>query len=304
MANTLTNLQDIRISQAFLEAFRAALQPLRAFSTDFSSEFLERGKTVNVPVVGNALPTSSDFEGSYSKNADRTVNTLAVTCDRHKVRSFHLTDKESAESSFIKLKRLAGSEAKQLAQDVLQDIFSVVTAANYGEAAIPAVAATDFDSTHVLGIRGACARAKMPTTERSLILDDAYYTSLLGDERVSHSYLAQMSQPSLMEARIPRIYGFDIYDTIVLPENGEKLVGFAAHPAGLAVAMRYLAPLRPESYLESGPVSDPETGITFGYRRFYDNDSGKEIVAFECLYGFKPAIQVGIKRLVAPGQAE
>ena len=79
MANTLTNLQDIRISQAFLEAFRAALQPLRAFSTDFSAEFLERGKTVNVPVVGNALPTSSDFEGSYSKNADRTVNTLAVT---------------------------------------------------------------------------------------------------------------------------------------------------------------------------------------------------------------------------------
>ena len=33
------------------------------------------------------------------------------------------------------------------------------------------------------------------------IAADAYYTALLGDERVSHSYLAQMSQPSLMEAR-------------------------------------------------------------------------------------------------------
>jgi len=304
MANTLTNLQDIRISQAFLEAFRAALQPLRAFSTDFSAEFLERGKTVNVPVVGNALPTSSDFEGSYSKNADRTVNTIPVVCNRHKVRSFHLTDTEASESSFIKLDRLASSEAKQLAQDVLQDIFSVITEANYGATAIPSVAAADFDSTHVLGIRGACAKVKMPTSERALILDDAYYTALLGDPKISHSYLSQMSQPSLMEARIPRVYGFDIYDTIVLPDNKEKLVGFAAHPAGLAVAMRYLAPQRPEAYLASGPVSDPETGLTYGYRRFYDADSGKEIVAFECLYGFVPALTSGIKRIVAPGQAE
>jgi hypothetical protein len=298
MPNTLNNLQDIRIAQSFLESFRAALQPLKAFSTDFSAEFLERGKTVNVPVIGENLPKSSDFEGSYSKNADRTVNSIAVSCDRHKVRSFHLTDIESAESSFIRLERLANSEAKQMAQDVLQDIFSVVTQANYGAAALEETAASDFDADSVLGVRAACAQAKMPTTERSLILDDAYYTALLGDQRVSHSYLTQMSQPALMEARIPRIYGFDIYDTIVLPENDEKLVGFAAHPAGLAVAMRYLAPLRPEAYLESGPITDPETGITFGYRRFYDTDSGKEIVAFECLYGFKPAIKNGIKRIV------
>ena len=71
-----------------------------------------------------------------------------------------------------------------------------------------------------------------------------------------------------MEARIPRVYGFDIYETTILPENGEKLVGFAAHPRGLAIANRYLMPLRPESYLEAGPVTDPTTGITLGYRRY------------------------------------
>ena len=120
---------------------------------------------------------------------------------------------------------------------------------------------------------------------------------MLGDDKISHSYLTQMSQPSLMEARIPRVYGFDIYETTILPENGEKLVGFAAHPRGLAIANRYLMPLRPESYLEAGPVTDPTTGITLGYRRYYDNDSGKEIAAFECVYGFKPAIKEGILRI-------
>jgi len=295
MSNTLTNIQDIRIADVFLETFVAALMPLRAFSIDFSSEFIERGKTVHVPVVG-AANKSYDFKGSYAQNADSSVDTIPVELTKHKVQSLHLTDKEYSESSVISLERLARSKARQLAQDVLQDIWGAIVAADYS-LAIPALAATAFDAAKVLKIREACAAKNMPVSERSIVLDDAFYSNLLGDDKISHSYLTQMSQPSLMEARIPRVYGFDIYETTILPENGEKLVGFAAHPRGLAIANRYLMPLRPESYLEAGPVTDPTTGITLGYRRYYDNDSGKEIAAFECVYGFKPAIKQGILRI-------
>ena len=261
----------------------------------FSSEFIERGKTVHVPVVG-AANKSYDFKGSYAQNADSSVDTIPVELTQHKVQSLHLTDKEYSESSVISLERLARSKARQLAQDVLQDIWGAIVAKDYS-LAIPALAATAFDAAKVLKIREACAAKNMPVSERSIILDDAFYSNLLGDDKISHSYLTQMSQPSLMEARIPRVYGFDIYETTILPENGEKLVGFAAHPRGLAIANRYLMPLRPESYLEAGPVTDPTTGITLGYRRYYDNDSGKEIAAFECVYGFKPAIKQGILRI-------
>lgn len=298
MSNQLNNIQDIRIADVFLETFVAALMPLRAFSTDFSSEFTERGKTVHVPVVG-AAGKSYDFEGSYSQNADSSVDTIPVELSRHKVQSLHLTDKEYSESSVISLERLARSKARQLAQDVLQDIWGSIIAADY-ELAIPALLATAFDASKVLKVRETCAAKNMPVAERSLILDDSYYSNLLGDDKISHSYLTQMSQPVLMEARIPRIYGFDIYETTILPENDEKLVGFAAHPRGMAVANRYLMPLRPESYFESGPVTDPTTGITLGYRRYYDNDSGKEIAAFECVYGFKAAIAEGILRIAKP----
>ena len=295
MSNTLNNIQDIRIADVFLETFVAALMPLRAFSIDFSSEFIERGKTVHVPVVG-AANKSYDFKGSYAQNADSSVDTIPVELTKHKVQSLHLTDKEYSESSVISLERLARSKARQLAQDVLQDIWGAIVAADYS-LAIPALAATAFDAAKVLKIREACAAKNMPVSERSIVLDDAFYSNLLGDDKISHSYLTQMSQPSLMEARIPRVYGFDIYETTILPENGQKLVGFAAHPRGLAIANRYLMPLRPESYLEAGPVTDPTTGITLGYRRYYDNDSGKEIAAFECVYGFKPAIKQGILRI-------
>ena len=75
MSNTLNNIQDIRIADVFLETFVAALMPLRAFSIDFSSEFVERGKTVHVPVVG-AANKSYDFKGSYAQNADSNVDTI------------------------------------------------------------------------------------------------------------------------------------------------------------------------------------------------------------------------------------
>jgi hypothetical protein len=299
MANNLTQVQDIRIADKFLEAFVAALTPLRAFSTDFSPEFSERGKTVNVPVIG-AANTSYDFAGSYSANADSDVQGIPVVLDGHKVQSLHLTDKEVSESSWVSIERLAISKARQLAQDVLTDIWSIVTAANYGAPAIDPVDAEDFDSSTVLAVRKACAQANMPVTDRALILDSAYYSNLLGDPKISHSYLMQMSQPALMEARIPRVYGFDVYETTILPDNSQNLVGFASHPRGLAVAMRYLKPIVTEAYIEAGPVTDPQSGITLGYRRYYDTDSGKLVAAFECVYGFKKAIAAGIKRITAP----
>jgi hypothetical protein len=299
MPNLLNNVQDVNIAQSFLEAFVAALTPLRAFSTDFTSEFTQKGKTVNVPVIG-ASAASEDFAGSYSASADSELDAIPVVLDKHKVQCLHLTDKEVSESSFLSLERLAVSKARQLAQDVLTDLWSAVTAAKYGENCIPPLPASAFDASSVLKIREACAAVKMPVSERALILDSAYYSNLLGDDRISFSYLMQMSQPTLMEARIPRLYGFDIYETTIMPDNGENLVGFAAHPRGLAVAMRYLQPISAESYLEAGPVIDPATGITLGYRRYYDTDSGKMVAAFECVYGYKAALPGGIKRIVRP----
>ena len=49
----------------------------------------------------------------------------------------------------------------------------------------------------------------------------------------------------------------------------------------MAVAMRYLQPIDATAYIEAGPVSDATSGITLGYRRYYDTDSGKMIAAFE-----------------------
>ncbi len=150
----------------------------------------------------------------------------------------------------------------------------------------------------MLKIREACSNAKMPVTDRALILDGAYYTNLFGDDVVAKGFVPQVAQPGIVEAQIRRLAGFDLHETVILPENGEKLVGFAAHPSGLAVAMRYLEPVA--EYDEAGAVTDPETGLTFGYLRYTETQSNRVFVTVECLYGYKQAIAEGIKRLLKP----
>lgn len=128
-----------------------------------------------------AFPTA----GNYTANADSTVTVISMQLTRHKFKTVHLTARESAETAFNVLDALVLAAAKQLAQDVLQDIFGEITAANYGAPVIAALAAADFDYKKVLAIREACSAVKMPVTDRSLILDGAYYTNLLGDDIVA-----------------------------------------------------------------------------------------------------------------------
>ena len=261
MPNTLTNVQDIKVAQNALLPFRGALMPIRAFSSNFSPDPAEKLDTVRVPVVG-APTQSSDFAGSYTANPDSTVSVIPVVLNRHKFKTVHVTAREAAETAFNVLDTLVSSAVKQLAQDVLQDIFSAITVANYGAPAIPALAAAAFDYKKLLAIREACSGVKMPVTDRSLVLDGGYYTNLLGDDIVAKSFMPAVAQPGIVEAQIRRLAGFDLHETVILPDNGENLIGFAAHPSGMAVAMRYMLPVA--NYDEAGAVTDPETGLTFG----------------------------------------
>ena len=297
MANTLTNVRDIKVAQNALQPFMAGLTPLRAFSTNFSPEPADKLDTVRVPVIG-APGQSSDFAGNYTTNADSTITVVPVVLNRHKYKTVHVTAREAAETALPILDNLVAAAVKQLAEDVLKDVFSEITAANFGAPAIPALAATAFNYRKTLEMREACSAVKMPITGRSLILDDAYYTNLLTDDVVSKSFILPLSQPGVIEAQLRRIAGFEVFPSTILPDNGEKLVGFAAHPSGIAIAMRYLVPVA--EYDEAGAVTDPETGLTFGYLRYTETSSNKIFVTVECLYGFKAAMSQGVRRLVKP----
>ena len=86
------------------------------------------------------------------------------------------------------------------------------------------------------------------------------------------------------------------YHSNLMPANSISLVGVAAHPNSVALAMRYLEPTVNGAYVEAHRVVDP-SGITIGLRRHYNPGQGKHYVNIECLWGMSVGVSTGLALL-------
>jgi Phage capsid protein len=291
---TYTNLDDEIFAQSALEAFVKVLAPLRAFSTNFSASPGTKGASVLVPVVSNL--TATTFAGSYAvSNGAKTVITVSLT--GHKFLSVGQDDLTAANSSASSLESFGRQQGAALATLVMQDILSLVTTANFSLAT--AVSSTALDVPQLRATRLLLNQNDVPVDPRSMLIDCTPYDALLG---VTNFVQAQMFRDTgvLQEGKVMRALGFDFYELNNLFASGASVMGFACHPNAIAIAMRYLAPQSGNTYEAAGPVTDPETGLTLGLRKFYDNATGTRYIAMEANYGYAKGLSTGgrvLKRL-------
>lgn len=290
---TYTNLDDEIFAQSALEAFVKVLAPLRAFSTNFSASPGTKGASVLVPVVSNL--TATTFAGSYAvSNGAKTVVTVSLT--GHKFLAVGQDDLTAANSSASSLESFGRQQGAALASLVMQDILSLVTTANFSLAT--AVSSTALDVPQLRATRLLLNQNDVPMDPRSLILDCTPMDALLSVTNFVQAYAFADNQV-IQEGRVRRALGFDLYELNNL-FNGASVMGFACHPNAIAIAMRYLAPQSGNTYEAAGPVTDPETGMVLGLRKFYDNATGTRYLAMECNYGYARGLSTGgrvLKRL-------
>ncbi|MCX6925308.1 MAG: hypothetical protein NT154_19170 [Verrucomicrobia bacterium] len=281
---TYTNLNNEIFAQAALEAFVTRLLPLSAFSTNFSPAPVQKGDTVLVPLI--AALTATTFGGSYAI-CGGTKTVVTVTINRHKHVPIGQNDLDAANSSEASLISFAKQQGTALALCVLQDIFSLVTTASTSFAtAGTAVSTTALDVTQIRAARLKLNKSNVPMEPRCLILDAVPYDALLG---VTNFVQAHMMGDALAikEGRIPRALGFNLFETNgIFPTAAWSVMGFAAHAAAIAIAMRYLQPQPGNLYADARPVSDPETGLVIGLRDHYDNNTGTRYLNLEANYGY------------------
>jgi hypothetical protein len=150
-----------------------------------------------------------------------------------------------------------------LATAVIEDILTLVTTANFGLATT--VASTALDVPQLRKARLLMNQANAPKGPRSALIDAVGMDALLG---VTNFVQAQMFADNtvLKEGRIMRALAMDFYELNSSFVTAASVNGFIAHPAAIAIAMRYVAPQRPESYDSAEQFADPNTGATFGFR--------------------------------------
>jgi hypothetical protein len=293
MATINSALNDKLIAQTALEAFTADLEALSAFSTSYSSEVVRRGASVEVPLIANLVATT--FADSYQEDGG-VMNKITVNVDTHKVVTVSISDTEFSKSSAADVTKFAFQQGKALAQSILTSVYGllVTTAGTAAQYTATLTNLSAFTITNARALRAALNAEKAPMTNRSLILNSTMFDSLL-----SQAGLLDASQfgsrEAIAEARVPRVLGMNVIESLILPSNSITLSAVAVHPSAIAVAVRALEPQAPSEYLQANTVTDPQSGLTLGYRRFYQPANGKHYVSFECVLGFSRGITGGAK---------
>ena len=296
MANSTTGIQDDIIARSVLQGFTAAIAPLAALNTLFSDAAAQKGDRVSVPRLASALDAALDKSvgGAYTIQ-DIDSDAIEIVLSNHKYVSMGADDIEVANSSALVLERYGLRKGNLLARTVAQDIFSLITNANFGAAAHTGTAA-NFDEDDVADIALACDNADMPTDDRYLVLSNAYIANLRKSNSITDT--SGYGYNAIQSGNIPMLHGFKIIQSNIIPANGENLVGFATDGSGIASAFRYLAPQAGNKYDRAEPVVG-EGGITLGLRSWYSEDFGNTRTVMECVYGRAVGLPAGIKRIVS-----
>lgn len=289
MSNTITGLDSDVIAAAALEGFVAGLIPLRAVSVDYSQEAGARGASVTVPLVAaGSVTDATDFEAD-----DSTWGSTQVTLNAGKKIAWGLTDSEFSRN-IAAVEQKARVNGQKLAQYVLTDVLSLVTNANFG-AGTAVGASSGFLVNDLPALTLAATQATMPKVGRSLVIGEAYSTNLMTDANITDA-AAYGTAEGIREGKVARLMGMDVYGTDLV-SSSDNTVGHISVPSAIAFAGRYLAPQKPEAYLDARPLVDEETGIVLGFRRFYDVRNGTDTIAITAMWGKAVGIAAHLLRL-------
>ena len=302
MGNTLTNTDPEIIVNECFPAFRAGLAPVNAFSTDFAAEAAAKGASIQVPVI-TAKSANTSFASDY-ESGDTTIVGKQVLLNTHVFSSTHMTDVEAGKTPVNAFMAAAKEDAYAVGLSAFQTVIGLIVAGTFGDVANTSkkvVTAANFDADDVadlvtmLGKRNALG-------DKSLITDLDYYGALLKDNAIQNASAMGSSVP-IREGAVTRLLGCNVYESNAFPTalTNENTGAIVVVPSAIAVASRPVVPQEGAAGagLEFSTATDPETGLTLGYRRWYNTKTGIRWHAFEILLGAVAVQTAGAVRAVS-----
>lgn len=292
-----TNVDSELLLNTFLDAaisaFKAAVLPLTVFASTFRNVQLKG--TDKAEVIYYPLDTTSakDFATDTGYVFDEDTNTAhrEISITNRKYVSLGLTGRDLARIPVLDAAKLGALKGENLAFQIIQDILSVVTHANYPN---DGYVGSTFDSDDVVDIRVAANDLKIsgrpapwPQAGRGLVMNPSYDGKLLKDASFKAAYAIGTDQV-VRTGQLPNVFGFNYAQSAAVPDNSENLVGFAAYMSAILVAFSPIEP--PESVrkllIDYRVVTDPDTGISFEYRQWGDPSFDMDKRVIECNYGY------------------
>jgi hypothetical protein len=219
MANSLSSSLVLdTLAEATLTTLGNRLAPLRAFSTDFTTDMMNQNAMVQVRkanAAGSVQTNPTNFE-----TGDTNVTNVAVQV-KHYSKSYNLSSQELNQG--FRLEQLAAINAQVLANKIIDIALAPITATNFPSNVT--VAQASFSAANAKTLWGAVAKSPM----RHLILDGTAFAQLLPTDTLGFGIQNSSYRPGS--------YGFD---AVILNTRwdgaGTNIYGFAVGPEAVAAA--------------------------------------------------------------------
>jgi len=295
MANDLQNVNLAKLAQESLPAFVETFAPLNAFTTDFSTEIASSGASIGTRYV-DALTGNGDMSGGYAAaSEDVTYNPVTVTLDKWKGFTIGFTDLERSKAEFSLKDDFIIPGLEVVGSLFFNDLWALVTAANF--AADTTIAAANWDRDDLADLNATLNTAKIVKTGRSVVQNPDYYASML--KTLNSGEIPGITEGK-MEAIAPRIAKFDQWESTLADDNGENLGAFACQKSALVIAARQIIAdeMQTNAGVQNTTVIVPGLGLPVRMREWYDANNGIQYLNMNVLYGMsvgKPTAGVRVK---------
>jgi hypothetical protein len=309
-------LKRVLILQETVRDFALRVLPLRLFASVFKDVPLEGTDEVSVSYFQLRKLVSQDFvdgDGTagtgYQFGRGTSTGSKMITVNKRKYQELDYSSNDFRRQPFFDAVALGKINSEKLASDILLDVLSAFTPANY-----PTIPQTDpafnpnlnmlaagYTSDQVADLKTVATNLNWPDGGRSLItgttLDNA-----LGKDPTYKLALNIGTTDVIQLGKFPRLSGFDYATTPNFPANGCNLQGIIAFKSALAVAFAPVAPAEGvRKQLSAYEVAtNLETGISLNYRHWGSAQADRDFEVIESAYGYSPLIPAAAQLLTHP----
>lgn len=284
-----------QIAQQSLPFLTNAFAPLRGITTDFSTDIAAAGASVTTRFA--TVPSVVDITADGYAPVDGDTTARTINLDQHRGVTLGFTDIEVLQSSINFERLFLAPMVQSLGADMFGQLWNLVTAANFAQTPLSSSAA-NFDRQDVIDLGVTLTQTlKAPKMGRAVLLNPAYYGAVL-KTFISAEFPGIPNYKA--EGTIPRVSGFDLYESDLCDNNSEALAGFAMHSSALIMAARRVNPEAAlQDSIEIAEVVVPDLGLPITFRRYYDRALGKTCINVSCIWGVAKGTNMGV-RIVTP----
>jgi hypothetical protein len=269
--------------QGAMEGFKQFIAPITSFSYVVKPGGAALNDTVIVPFASaNSGSNAFAYSTGYATE-DSSVVGKSCTMGTLLYKKINLTDSDLAKLNPEVLTRLGRQQGARLAADFVSASFaSCATATNFPYSS-SAVATNLTASAGLAALDKVANDYKWPDGERYLICSTTAWQSLMTNTTVVAANSFGSAEP-IQQGKLSSVLGFVPFKVnFTLPNSATAI---AVNPNAMVVGNAYHAPVDAgANYISAQEIIDEDTGLTIGFRQYYDPAKATSVRVFDILGG-------------------